>query len=69
MRGSVILSRAAAACQSCLPEPSAPPAILPYRNALLTAKIVSMLDALAGGRVILGIGVGWMEEEFDALDA
>ncbi len=41
--------------------------ILPYRNALLTAKIVSTLDKLSNGRTILGIGVGWMEEEFVAL--
>ncbi len=41
--------------------------ILPYRNVLLTAKIVSTLDALSNGRVILGVGVGWMEEEFVAL--
>src|SRR4029450_8074612 len=41
--------------------------ILPYRNAPLTAQMGSTLEALSGGRVILGIGVGWMEEEFDAL--
>ena len=41
--------------------------VLPYREPVLTAKIVSTLDYMSGGRVILGIGVGWMKEEFEAL--
>ena len=41
--------------------------ILPYRDPVLTAKMVSTLDYISGGRVILGIGTGWMEEEFKAL--
>jgi probable F420-dependent oxidoreductase len=43
--------------------------VLPYRNPVLTAKMVSSLDVLSGGRVTLGVGVGWLKEEFDALDS
>lgn len=41
--------------------------ILPQRNPAITAKEVATMDALSGGRVILGVGVGWLEEEFNAL--
>ncbi len=41
--------------------------ILPQRNPLVLAKELATLDHLTGGRVELGIGVGWMKEEFDAL--
>jgi probable F420-dependent oxidoreductase len=41
--------------------------ILPERNPLVFAKEVATLDSLSNGRVQLGIGVGWLEEEFDAL--
>ena len=43
--------------------------IIPYRNPILTAKMLSPLDMLSKGRLILGAGVGWMEEEFELLDA
>ena len=43
--------------------------VVPLRNPLLTAKTVASLDALSGGRVIFGCGVGWLREEFDALHA
>jgi probable F420-dependent oxidoreductase len=41
--------------------------ILPQHNPVVCAKQVASLDAMSGGRVLLGIGVGWLKEEFDAL--
>ena len=41
--------------------------ILPQRHPLYVAKEVATLDVLSNGRVILGIGSGWLKEEFDSL--
>jgi probable F420-dependent oxidoreductase len=41
--------------------------VVPYRNPVVTAKFFASLDVLTGGRLIIGAGVGVMEEEFDAL--
>jgi probable F420-dependent oxidoreductase len=43
--------------------------VLPYRHPLYLAKTVATLDALSSGRVILGVGVGWLREEFEILGA
>ena len=41
--------------------------VVPHRPAVLTAKLLTTADVLSGGRVIAGIGSGWMKEEFAAL--
>jgi probable F420-dependent oxidoreductase len=43
--------------------------ILPYRNPILNAKMITTLDVLTGGRIVAGVGVGWCREEFEALGA
>ena len=42
-------------------------AVLPYRNPFITAKTVATLDRLSGGRLVLGIGGGYLEPEFEAV--
>ena len=43
--------------------------IIPYRNPLLLARMLITIDQFSGGRVTLGAGVGWLKEEFEALDS
>jgi probable F420-dependent oxidoreductase len=43
--------------------------VIPYRHPLVTAKTLATLDRLSGGRILLGAGVGWLREEFEALGA
>lgn len=43
--------------------------VLPYRHPLYWAKVATTIDHLSNGRLILGVGVGWMVEEFKALGA
>ena len=42
-------------------------ALVPEYHPLLLGKIVASVDYLSGGRMLLGIGIGWLEEEFNAL--
>ncbi len=43
--------------------------VIPHRGAVHTAKTVASIDVLSNGRMVLGVGTGWMREEFEALDA
>ena len=43
--------------------------VLPHRPPVLTAKMLATIDVLSQGRLIVGCGVGWMREEFEALGA
>ena len=43
--------------------------VLPYRNPLISAKMMTTIDVLSKGRIICGVGSGWLKEEFDALGA
>lgn len=43
--------------------------VVPYRNPVVTAKQLATIDAISGGRLVVGVGVGWWPEEFDALAA
>ena len=43
--------------------------VLPQRNPVIVGKAVATLDYLSGGRVIFGVTLGWLREEFDALGA
>ncbi len=42
--------------------------VLPQRNPVLLAKSLATIDSFSNGRVLLGVGVGWAKEEFDAAD-
>ncbi|HVF33195.1 MAG TPA: TIGR03619 family F420-dependent LLM class oxidoreductase [Acidimicrobiales bacterium] len=43
--------------------------ILPYRDPVFTAKFVASVDELSAGRIVLGVGAGWHEREFETLSA
>jgi probable F420-dependent oxidoreductase len=42
--------------------------VAPYRNPIVTGKMMASMDVLSNGRLIAGVGAGWLEEEFDALE-
>src|SRR6201997_2400989 len=43
--------------------------VVPHRPAVLTAKMLATIDVLSGGRLLVGVGAGWLKEEFEAIGA
>jgi len=41
--------------------------VVPHRPAVLAAKMLATIDVLSGGRLVVGIGAGWLQREFDAV--
>jgi len=60
---------AAAAATTSTVELGTAALVLPMRNPVHFAKEAASVDAMAGGRLVLGVAVGWLREEFDALGA
>ena len=44
-------------------------AVVPQRPVVLTAKVLSSMDVLSNGRVLFGVGTGWLREEFDIMES
>ena len=62
-----LATMAAIAVQTSRVEIGTSVLIIPYRNPVVLARMLATLDQLSHGRIILGLGVGWMQEEFEAL--
>ena len=43
--------------------------VIPHRPPILTAKMIKTIDVLSKGRITVGVGVGWMEEEMQLLNS
>jgi probable F420-dependent oxidoreductase len=63
----IVMTAAAAVTESI--EIGVSVLVIPYRDPVVTAKMLATLDQMSRGRIILGTGVGWLEQEFDALNA